>query len=142
MASYNKTILVGNITRDPELRYIGTNQTPVVDIGLAVNDRRRDPTGQWIEETTFVDVTAWGRTAEVIAEFCQKGSSILVEGRLKLDQWEVDGQKRSKLKVVCDNMQMLSGKGAKSEEGGEDAKPAKKPAKAKSVDVGGDDVPF
>ena len=108
MASYNRVVLVGNLTRDPELRYIPSG-TAVSEIGLAVNDRvkRND---QWVEETTFVDVTLWARTAEVANEYLGKGSSVLIEGRLKLDTWEKDGQKRSKLRVVGEKMQMLGGR--------------------------------
>ena len=87
MASYNRVILVGNLTRDPELRYLASG-TAVTDIGLAVNDRRKNANGEWIEETTFVDVTVWGRTAEVSSEYLSKGSPVLIEGRLKLDTWE------------------------------------------------------
>lgn len=108
MASYNRVILVGNLTRDIELKYT-PGGTAVTDAGLAVNDRRKTASGEWVDETTFVDVTLWGRTAEVASEYLGKGSPILVEGRLKLDTWETDGQKRSKLRVVCDRMQMLSG---------------------------------
>tara|TARA_R110002049_G_scaffold47902_3_gene138511 strand:- start:28076 stop:28588 length:513 start_codon:yes stop_codon:yes gene_type:complete len=108
MASYNRVILVGNLTRDIELRYT-TGGTAVTDIGLAVNDRRKSANGEWVDETTFVDVTLWGRTAEVASEYLGKGSPILVEGRLKLDTWETDGQKKSKLRVVGERMQMLSG---------------------------------
>lgn len=110
MASFNRVILVGNITRDIDLRYTPSN-TAVTEVGLAVNDRRKSATGEWVEETTFVDVTLWGRTAEVASEYLGKGSPILIEGRLKLDTWETDGQKRSKLRVVGEKMQMLSGKG-------------------------------
>lgn len=110
MASYNRVILLGNMTRDVELRYTQSG-TAVTDIGMAVNDRRKSQTGEWIDETTFVDVTLWGRTAEVASEYLGKGSPILVEGRLKLDSWETDGQKRSKLRVVCDRMQMLGSGG-------------------------------
>lgn len=109
MASFNKVVLVGNLTRDPELRYIPSG-TAVTDIGLAINDRRKSG-NEWVEETTFVDITLWGRTAEVASEYLNKGSSVLIEGRLKLDSWEKDGQKRSKLKVVGEKMQMLSGRG-------------------------------
>jgi single-strand DNA-binding protein len=109
MASYNRTILVGNLTRDVELRYIPSG-TAVAEIGLAVNDRVKKAE-QWVDETTFVDVTLWARTAEVAAEYLSKGSSVLIEGRLKLDTWEKDGQKRSKLKVIADKMQMLGGRG-------------------------------
>lgn len=108
MASYNRVILVGNLTRDIELKYT-PGGTAVTDIGMAVNDRRKSATGEWVDETTFVDVTLWGRTAEVASEYLSKGSPILVEGRLKLDTWETEGQKRSKLRVVCDRMQMLGG---------------------------------
>jgi single-strand DNA-binding protein len=109
MASYNRVVLVGNLTRDPELRYIPSG-TAVSEITLAVNDRvkRND---QWVEETTFVDVTLWARTAEVANEYLSKGSSVLIEGRLKYDTWEKDGQKRSKLSVVGEKMQMLGGRG-------------------------------
>ncbi len=108
MASYNRVVLMGNLTRDPELRYIPSG-TAVSDIGLAVNDRvKRNE--QWVDEVTFVDVTLWGRTAEVANEYLSKGSNVFIEGRLKLDTWEKDGQKRSKLKVVADKMQMLGGR--------------------------------
>jgi len=109
MASFNRVILVGNLTRDPELRYIPSGMA-VSDIGLAVNDRvkRGD---QWVEEPVFVDITLWGRTAEVANEYLSKGSPVLIEGRLKLDRWEKDGQKHSKLKVTGERLQMLGSKG-------------------------------
>ncbi|MEI6257436.1 MAG: single-stranded DNA-binding protein [Planctomycetota bacterium] len=116
MASFNKVILLGNVTRDPELRYIA-NGTAVTDIGLAVNDRRKTATGEWVEETTFVDVTLWGRTAEIAGEYVTKGSPLLIDGRLKLDTWEKDGKKNSKLRVVCDRMQLLGGRGGESRPG-------------------------
>jgi single-strand DNA-binding protein len=116
MASYNRVILVGNLTRDPELRYISTG-TAVSEIGLAVNDRYKK-NDQWVEETTFVDVTLWGRTAEVANEYLSKGSSVLIEGRLKLHSWEKDGQKHSKLRVTCDRMQMLGSRGDGGRPGG------------------------
>ena len=110
MASFNRVILVGNVTRDIELKYTQGGMA-VTDIGMAVNDRRKNQSGEWVEETTFVDVTLWGRTAEVASEYLNKGSSVLIEGRLKLDSWETDGQKRSKLRVVGERMQMLGAKG-------------------------------
>ena len=110
MASYNRVVLVGNLTRDVELKYLQSG-TAVTDIGLAINDRRKNQAGEWVDETTFVDVTLWGRTAEVASEYLSKGSSTLIEGRLKLDTWESEGQKRSKLKVVGERMQMLGGRG-------------------------------
>ena len=117
MASYNRVILVGNLTRDPELRYIPSG-TAVADIGLAINDKRKNASGEFVEEVTFVDVTLWGRTAEVASEYLSKGSSVLIEGRLKFDQWEKDGQKRSKLKVVADRMQLLGGRSGGGGDGG------------------------
>ena len=110
MASYNRVILLGNLTRDIELKYT-QGGTAVTDVGLAVNERRKAANGEWVEETTFVDVTFWGRTAEVASEYLGKGSPVFIEGRLKLDTWETDGQKRSKLRVVCDRMQMIGGGG-------------------------------
>jgi single-strand DNA-binding protein len=113
MASFNRVILVGNVTRDLELRYIASG-TAVVELGLAVNDRRKGQNGEWVDETTFVDVTLWGRTAEIASEYLSKGSSVLIEGRLKLDTWEKDGKKNSKLRVVGERMQMLGGRGGGS----------------------------
>ncbi|MGI5832714.1 MAG: single-stranded DNA-binding protein [Thermoguttaceae bacterium] len=110
MASYNRVVLVGNTTRDVELRKIPSG-TEVCDLGLAVNERRRDAQGNWVEDTTFVDVTLWGRTAVVAAEYTRKGSPVLIEGRLKTDTWETDGQKRSKLKVVADRLVLLGSRG-------------------------------
>jgi single-strand DNA-binding protein len=109
MASFNRVILMGNLTRDPELRYISTG-TAVSEIGLAVNDRVKKG-DQWIDEATFVDVTLWGRDAEIVNEYLGKGSPVLIEGRLKLDRWEKDGQKHSKLKVVAQNVRLVGGRG-------------------------------
>tara|TARA_R110002095_G_scaffold165188_5_gene143400 strand:+ start:377 stop:823 length:447 start_codon:yes stop_codon:yes gene_type:complete len=114
MASFNKVILVGNLTRDPQVRYT-PGGTAVNEIGLAVNRSWFDKnSNSRKEETTFVDVTLWGRSAEVASEYLTKGRSVLIEGRLQLDQWDdkESGQKRSKLKVVGENMTMLgSGNG-------------------------------
>jgi single-strand DNA-binding protein len=120
MASFNKVILLGNLTRDPQVRYTPSG-TAVADIGLAVNrvwtDRQSNTRN---EETTFVDVTLWGRQAEVAGEYLSKGRSVLIEGRLHLDQWEdrESGQKRSKLKVVCEQMTMVGGRNEGSSRGG------------------------
>lgn len=155
MASFNRVILVGNLTRDPELRYLQSGMA-VVDIGLAVNDRRKNANGEWVDEPTFVDVTLWGRTAEIAGEFLSKGSQTMVEGRLKLDSWETqDGQKRSKLKVVGERLVLLGAKG----EGRGAAAPAGKPAARQNSEysqpaptedfdapppesTGGEDIPF
>jgi len=120
MASYNKVILVGNLTRDPELRHIPSG-TAVTDLGLAVNRTWTDRnTNQRSEETTFVDVTCWGRTAEIACEYLRKGRPVLVEGRLQMDEWNdrETGAKRTKLKVVCDNMQMLGSRNEGNSGGG------------------------
>jgi single-strand DNA-binding protein len=135
MASFNRVILVGNVTRDVELRYTPSSLA-VCDIGLAVNDRRKTATGEWVDETTFVDISMFGRTAEVAGEYLKKGSPVLIEGRLKLDQWETnDGQKRSKLKVICDKMQLLGSKG----EGGGGGGGSRRGGGASGGGGGGDD---
>jgi single-strand DNA-binding protein len=110
MASYNRVMLMGNVTRDIELRHT-PGGTAVTDMGMAVNDRRKNTQGEWVDETTFVEVTLWGRTAEIAAEFLKKGSPVFIEGKLRLDSWEADGQKKYKLKVVGDRLQLLGSKG-------------------------------
>src|SRR5436190_6124351 len=106
MDSFNRVILLGNLTRDVEVKYLQSGMA-VAEIGLAVNDRRKNQAGEWVEEVTFVDITLWGRTAEVAGEYLSKGSPVLIEGRLKLDRWEKEGQKHSKLKVIGERLQML-----------------------------------
>ena len=140
MASFNRVILVGNLTRDVELRYTPQG-TAVTDIGLAVNDRvkRND---QWVDEATFVDITLWGRTAEVASEYLSKGSPVLIEGRLKFDTWEQDGQKRSKLRVVGERMQMLGGrKTGSSQSDSAYSRPADSPA-GEPAEPPQDSIPF
>lgn len=105
MASFNRVILVGNLTRDVELRRTPQG-TAVTDVSLAVNERTKR-NDQWVDEVNFFDVTIWGRTAEIAAEYLSKGSNVLIEGRLRQEKWEQDGQKRSKVKVICDKMQMM-----------------------------------
>lgn len=118
MASFNRVILMGNLTRDVEIKYLQSGMA-VSEVTLAVNDKRKDAkTGNFVEEVTFVDVTLWGRTAEIAGEYLSKGSAMLIEGRLKLDKWETDGQKRSKLRVVCENMRMVGGRGGPGGGGG------------------------
>ena len=119
MASFNRVVLMGNLTRVPELRQIPSGLA-VTDIGLAVNDRRKSATGEWVDDVTFVDITLWGRQAEIACEYTSKGSPLLIEGRLKLDSWESEGQKRSKLKVIGEKIVLLgsgSGRGD-GEDGG------------------------
>lgn len=113
MASYNRVVLLGNLTRDIELKYTQSGLA-VTEVGMAINDRRKNQAGEWVEETTFVDVTLWGRTAEVASEYLSKGSPIFIEGRLKLDTWEKEGQKYSRLRVVGERMQMLGSRSGSS----------------------------
>jgi len=117
MGSINRVILYGNVTRDPELRYIPSG-TPVCEIGMAMNDRRKGNNGEWIEEVTFVDVTLWARSAEIASEYLSKGSPVMIEGRLKLDSWEKDGKKNSKLRVVADRLHLVGSKGSSGQRGG------------------------
>jgi single-strand DNA-binding protein len=111
MANFNRIILVGNLTRDPQLRYL-PSQTAVVDFGLACNRKFKLQSGEDREEVMFIDCSAFGRPAEIINQYCQKGRPLLVEGRLKLDQWEdkQGGGKRSKHVVVVENFQLLGGR--------------------------------
>lgn len=111
MASVNKTFLLGNLTRDPEIKYTPKG-TAIADISLAINHNYTTEGGEKRESVTFVDVTLWGRTAEIVEEYCKKGQPLFVEGRLQLDTWDdkTTGQKRSKLKVVGDNIQLLGSK--------------------------------
>jgi single-strand DNA-binding protein len=119
MPNMNKVLLMGNLTRDPELRYLPSNMA-VVNIGLAINRRWKNQQGEPQEETTFVDCEAFGRTAEVINEHLRKGRPIFVEGRLRLDQWQdKEGNNRSKMKVVVENFQFLDSRGSGGGGGGE-----------------------
>ncbi len=136
MANYNRVILMGNLTRDPELRYTPSGQA-VADFRIAVNRFGRTPEGERRESTTFVDVTAWGRNAEIINEHMRKGRPIFLEGHLQLDQWtSQDGQRRSKLRVVLERFQFISPRGAPPEPGPRE--PASPPPDEESFD----DVPF
>ncbi|MBM4009847.1 MAG: single-stranded DNA-binding protein [Planctomycetes bacterium] len=135
MASFNRVVLLGNVTRDPELRYISSG-TAVTEIGLAVNDRRKTASGEWVDETTFVDITLWGRTAEIAGEYVSKGAPLMIEGRLKLDTWEKDGKKNSKLRVVGEKMVLLGSKGDGQRSGGPGR--AQRPA-GREASGGGDD---
>ena len=112
MANVNKVMLLGNITRDLEVRYTPKG-TAVCDLGMAVNRIRTGDNGERIEEVTYVDVTLWGRQAELAGQYLSKGRSVFIEGRLQLDQWDdkQTGQKRSRLRVVGENMQFIGGQG-------------------------------
>ncbi|HEU5081121.1 MAG TPA: single-stranded DNA-binding protein [Opitutaceae bacterium] len=112
MAYLNKVFLIGNLTRDPELR-VTPKGTAICQFGLAVNRQFKDESGQTRDETAFIDIEAWGKQGELVSKYLSKGSPAMVEGRLRFDQWEdkQSGQKRSKLKVVLENVQFLSSGG-------------------------------
>ena len=156
MAYLNKVFLIGNLTRDPELRTTPKG-TAICQFGIAVNRQFKDESGATRDETTFVDVEAWGKQGELVSKYLSKGSPAMVEGRLKLDQWEdkTSGQKRSKLKVVLDNVQFLSSRqGAGAPAGapgsGDEADgpafssppKASRPAPAAAKEGADEDVPF
>jgi single-strand DNA-binding protein len=125
MANVNKVILIGNVTRDPEVKFTSKGSA-VTDIGLAINRNYTLDNGEKREETTFVDVELWGRLAEIAGEYAKKGRPIYIEGRLRMDTWEdkASGQKRSRMKVVGENLQLLGGRAGgsgPSEEGGHES---------------------
>jgi len=141
MANYNKVLLMGNLTRDPQLKYL-PSQMAVVEFGIAVNRRFRTQSGEDREEVNFIDCSAWGKTGENINKYFQKGKPIFVEGRLKYDSWEdkQGGGKRSKLTVVVENFQFVGGRdgpgGGGGYQGGGDeasqATPQRAPARGPS----------
>lgn len=121
--SINKVIITGNLTREPELRQTGSGLS-VLTMGVAVNDRRRNPsTGEWEDVPNFVDCTLFGKRAEAVSRFLNKGAKVAIEGKLHYSTWEKDGQKRSKLDVTIDEIETLSGKRAESN-GGAHAAPS------------------
>ena len=122
MASANVVILVGNVTRDIELRYTAS-QMAVCNLGIAVNERRKGQDGEWRDEPVFVDATAFGKTAELCNEYLKKGSQVYIEGRLKLEKWEKDGQRHQKLSVVAEKVQFLGVKADSSQAHNYSAKP-------------------
>lgn len=108
-ASVNRVIIAGNLTRDPQIKFLA-NEKAVANFGIAINNKYKKADGTLVEEATFVDCECWGRTAELVGQYLVRGSSCLIEGRLKLDVWEKDGQKHSKLRVVADSVQFLDSK--------------------------------
>jgi single-strand DNA-binding protein len=153
MASFNKVILLGNLTRDPEVRYTPKGSA-VCDLGIAVNRVYTTDSGEKREEVTYVDVVLWARLAEIAGEYLKKGRPVFIEGRLQMDTWDdkQTGQKRTKMRVVGETMQLLGGRpagaaGASAEAGEEDrqargkssAPPPKPPA---SAEVDEDEIPF
>lgn len=153
MASFNKVILIGNLTRDVEVRYTPSGMA-VSDVSLAVNESYKNKEGQKVENTVFVECTLWGKTAELAGQYLAKGKPVMFEGKLKLDQWDdkETGKKRSKLGVTVESMQFLGapsgGKDAPQEEERprqqqpRQAAPAKQNSFYDNQASGGDDVPF
>ncbi len=144
-ANFNKVMLIGNLTRDPELRHLPSGMA-VANLGLAVNRRFKGQDGESREETTFIDCDAWGRTAEIMCQYLQKGKPVFIEGRLRLDEWndKASGDKRSKLKVVVENFQFLdsrqdSGGGGSGGGGGGGGGGGRRPAPASRGASGGQD---
>ena len=151
MANFNKVILLGNLTRDVELRHT-QNGMALAKFGMAIN-RKWSQNGEQKESTCFVDLTAWGRQAEVLSQYVRKGSQLFVEGRLEYSTWEnqEDGKKRSKLEVVVENFQFVGSKGGAAggggggDDGGERRPAGRKPAAAnegQAADVDYGDIPF
>lgn len=152
MASFNKVILLGNLTRDPEVRYTPKG-TAVTELGMAVNRVYTAENGEKREETTFVDITLWGRTAEIAGEYLKKGRPVFIEGRLQLDTWDdkQSGQKRSKLKVVGEGLQLIGSRpgGAGGGSGGDEesssaprSSKSAPPPKAAPSAPDDDEIPF
>ena len=147
MAYFNKVILAGNLTRDPELRYTPKG-TAIAQLGLAINRVYKTETGENKEEVTFVDVDAFGRSAEVISQYLKKGRRILIEGRLKFDQWDdkQTGQKRSKLRVVLESFQFMDSQrnegGAPPPSSSRSSEPMAPPPEPEPAAQNEDDVPF
>jgi single-strand DNA-binding protein len=147
MASFNKVILLGNLTRDPEVRYTPKGSA-VCDLGIAINRSYTLDSGEKREEVTYVDVVLWARLAEIAGEYLKKGRPVFIEGRLQLDTWDdkQSGQKRSKLRVIGETMQLLGGRppGAGGGEGGEarGSKTAPPPKPAAGGEPDDDEIPF
>jgi single-strand DNA-binding protein len=153
MASVNKVMLIGNVTRDPEVKFTAKGSA-VTDIGLAINRNYTLESGEKREEVTYIDVELWGRLAEIAGEYAKKGRPVFIEGRLRMDTWEdkASGQKRSRLKVVGENLQLLGGKSggsggpsSDSESHDSPAPAARRPAPSRPAPTSSepdDDIPF
>jgi single-strand DNA-binding protein len=145
VASYNKVLLMGNLTRDPELRYTPSGAA-VCEFAIAINNNYTTKQGEKREEVTFVDITAWARQAEICAEYLKKGRPVFVEGRLKQDRWEDQktGQKRSKMSVTAERVQFLGAGGGGGRGGGGESEPppAQEPPPEVSEDPPAENIPF
>ena len=143
MASFNKVILMGNLTRDPDVRATGSSGMKVARLGLAVNERRRDRNGQMQDFPVFVDVDAWDKLAELCGQCLVKGSPVLVEGRLQMDTWEKDGVRHQKLKVRALAVKFLAPKGeTRPQQPGNAQRPEPPAAQPNALESDPDDIPF
>lgn len=147
MASYNKVIMLGNLTRDPQLSYL-PSQTPVVEFGLATNRKRKSNDGSMREEVCFVDCSAFGRIAETISKYCKKGQPLMIEGRLTFDTWEAqDGSKRSKHRITVESFTFVDsggsgGGGGYSKNDDQTGGNSSEGASGPGGGTGADDIPF
>jgi single-strand DNA-binding protein len=150
MANLNKVLLIGNLTRDPEVRYTPKG-TAVGDLGIAINDSYKAQDGTIKETVTYVDIEVWGRQAETCKQYLTKGRPVFIEGQLRLDQWEQDGQKKSKLKVRADRVQFLGSPGGRSggssggggdQRSGESSRPPPAASEEAPPMPNEDDIPF
>ena len=145
---FNKVILAGNLARDIEVRYAGANNTAIGNTAIATNRRYKSADGEQKEEVMFIDITFFGRTAEVANQYLKKGSQVLIEGRLVLDQWTAqDGSKRSKHSVSVESMQMLGSKESKNQGGYEQPRQQQETKKEANesvpeIDIDDDEIPF
>jgi len=141
VASFNQVVLMGNLTRDCEVKYLQSGSA-VTTIGLAVNERVKKGE-EWVDKSVFVDVNCFGRTAEVAGEYLRKGSPVLISGKLDLQQWEKNGEKRSKHVVLCDKLQLISAGSQKSSDGISQVRDdANDYAQAPAAKADDSDVPF
>jgi len=141
--SINRVVISGNLTRDPELRHTAAGM-PVLGFGMAVNDRRKNPqTEEWEDYPNFVDCTIFGTRAEKVAQFLGKGSKVAIEGKLRWSQWERDGQRRSKLEVVVDELELMSRQDGRSgQDAGQHAPQGDSAPQQPQASVYGEDIPF
>ena len=133
--SINRVNISGNLTRDPEMRHTASGMQ-VLSFGMAVNDRAKDANGEWVDRPNFIDCTMFGARAEAVSRYISKGSKVAIEGKLRWSQWEKDGQKRSKIEVIVDEIEFMS----RREDVAQDS--AQQPASAPVPDVYDEDIPF
>lgn len=140
-ASFSQATILGNVTRDPEVRYTQGGMA-IAELSVACNERRKQANGEYVDEVSYFDVTCFGRTAEVAGEYLTKGSPVFVVGRLKQERWEKDGQKRSKVVVIAENLKLIGGKGGGGGSQQDDGPQERQPQGSGSSPPQTDDIPF